>query len=270
MPSSRRISASEIRDQVKADLVQAFKGEVLSDYEFEFRASSLPFCSRAFVLHHRYKDETPSKPFGYNFGFYVTIGTAVHEVLQTFLGMAGMLYGDWVCCGVTEYARIGSKTCPVCGNPQKYEEIAPSSVLGMHVDGISVKYNAVLEYKTTGSSNLESLKEPYPKHLVQASCYVHALNEENGWDLDKIIFIYLSRDKPSDYKIFVSTPNPNVYDDAVKQLNTAKKSLREGVLPERECASSSAGAWRSCPYTGICFKSPEDFLLPVESLCLPR
>jgi len=111
-----RVSASELEHDLRVDFAKAFKLASYSDYRFEFRASGLPFCSRAFVIHHRYKDETPSKPFGYKFNFYVAIGTAVHEVVQKFLGMGKVLYGDWTCCGATERRRLGSDTCPVCGN----------------------------------------------------------------------------------------------------------------------------------------------------------
>lgn len=264
MAKKERISASALRSKIRADFVRSFKLESRSDYNFQFRASGLPFCSRAFVIDHRYNDVRPTRPFGYKFNFYVDIGTAVHEVIQKFLGMGKVLYGDWTCCGVTDHRRIGSVDCPVCGKPQLYGELAPKSVLGMHVDGISVKYNAVLEFKTTSSRNLKALKGPYPNHMVQASCYLHALNAENSWELDKLVFVYFSRDNPADFRIFVCLPKWEAHDSAVAQLEEAKKSLKLGVLPERECASTFDGSWRGCPYMGVCFKDTDSYLSPVE------
>lgn len=268
MAKRSRVSRSSLEEKISSDLEKSFKSEILVPYDFEFRSSKLPFCPREFVIHHRFpKDDHPFRGEDYNFHFYVRIGSAVHEVVQRFLGISNFLYGDWTCCGVTEHNREGSSTCSVCGLPQKYEELAPKSTLGMHVDGVSVLYNGVTEFKTTSSENLTKLKDPYPAHMMQASCYLHALNEDNGWALDKLIFVYFSRDNPTKFRVFVRKAIPTAYQETLSLYQDAKKSLLQGTLPPPICDRPQDGKWRGCPYAGVCFSpSLESMLVPVESL----
>lgn len=277
MAKEPRVTRRELEAQISAELLRIFKPPashamehrtgIETPYEVQFRSSRLPFCGREYVLHHRYREEKPVRVEDYGFNFYVKIGSAVHSVVQQFLGMSDFLYGDWTCCGVTDHAREGSELCSVCGRPQQYEELAPKSELGMHVDGVTVKYNAVTEFKTTSSRNVPSLSNPYPAHMVQASCYLHALNKEHGWSLDKLIFVYFSRDNPSEFRVFVRRPLDTVYEDTLALYQQARSDLVKGVLPDRTCETVSDGSWRGCPYTGICFHPKvEDMLIPVESL----
>lgn len=272
MASKTRLSTKELESHITADMEAAFKHEVSVPYDFQFRSSKLPICNREYVLHHRYpKEERPLRGEEYTFNFYVKIGSAVHEVVQRFLGMAGFLYGDWTCCGVTEHLREGSKLCPVCETPQLYGELAPESELGMHVDGVTITYNGVTEFKTTSAANLLKLENPYDTHMEQATCYLRALNIQYGWNLDKLIFVYFSRDNPKEFKVMVRRPLPTTYTDTLEGFALAKKQLASGVLPDRVCDSVRDGHWRSCGYVGVCF-SPvlEKMLVPVERLRRPK
>jgi hypothetical protein len=278
MAKRTSITRKELEERVTTDLHKALhppvslswdtETEVFTPYHFQFRSSKLPFCKREFVIHSRLSQEQRAvRGESYSFTFYVKIGSAVHEVVQRFLGISKFLYGNWTCCGVTEYGRQGSAKCQVCGSPQQYSELAPKSELGMHVDGISVLYNGVAEFKTTSSKNLPTLSDPYPQHMGQASCYLHALNAENDWELDKLIFIYFSRDNPKDFRVFVRAPLATFYDESLGLWKEAKEALYSGVLPDPICTSSSDGSYKGCSYAGICFSpSLEEKLLPVESL----
>lgn len=267
MAEKSRISREELERLVDRDIREAMKGEIYVPYEFQFRASRLPFCSREFVIHNRYPKGQVIRSETYDFNFYVKIGTAIHEVIQQFLGMAKFVYGHWACCGVTERFREGSALCPVCGRPQKYEEFEIDGELGAHVDSVFLRYQAVGEFKSTSSTNLVKLTGPYEHHLVQASCYTNALNEQLGLDLNKIIFVYLSRDRPSDFRVFIVRPIPDAYSGALAQYREAQDQLKEGVLPDPLCSNSYEGHRRGCPYTGVCFHpSLEEDLIPISSL----
>lgn len=268
MATPTRISTKDLEAKISSDLARAFKSEVSVPYNFQFRSSKLPICNREYVIHHRFpKENRPIRGEEYTFNFYVKIGSAVHEVVQRFLGMDGFLYGDWTCCGVTDHLREGSKLCPVCEQPQLYGELAPESELGMHVDGVSITYNAVTEFKTTSAANIIKLKDPYDTHMIQASCYLHALNAQYGWSLNKLIFVYFSRDNPKEYKVLVRRPLKDVYDETLEGYVLAQRQLKEGVLPDKVCETVSDGTWRGCSYSGVCF-SPvlEKMLIPAERL----
>lgn len=253
MVEKPRISRDELERLISHDIREAMKGEIYVPYQFQFRASRLPFCSREFVTYNRYPKDLVVCGETYDFSFYVKIGTAIHEVIQQFLGMGKFIYGHWTCCGVTEHFREGSALCSVCGRPQKYEEFEIDGELGAHVDAVFLRYLAVGEFKSTGSANLLKLTGPYDHHLVQASCYTHALNEQFGWGLDKIIFVYLSRDRPSDFRVFIVRPIPDALSGALAQYREAKEQLREGVLPDPVCSNSYEGHRRGCPFAGVCF-----------------
>lgn len=252
MAARKGISRSALEKLIHADLEAAMGQEILVPYKFEFRASRLPFCPREMVIDKLSRD-VPLRGETYGFRFYVGIGTSVHETIQQFLGITGILYGHWTCCGYTELFREGSRSCPLCGRPQLYHEFTIDSTLGGHVDGVSLKYDAVFEFKTTGGTNLEKLKNPYDHHMAQASCYLSALNEEHGWGLNKLIFVYLSRDKPADFKVMVRHPLELAYEEVLEEYGKAKEAMEKRRLPQGVCSSSSAGSWRGCPYAGICF-----------------
>jgi len=268
MAKKSRVSRSDLESQITSDLNSAFKSEVSVPYDFQFRSSKLPVCNREYVLHHRYPvEERPIRGEEYTFNFYVKIGSAVHEVVQRFLGMDGFLYGDWTCCGVTDHFREGSSLCSVCEKPQLYGELAPESELGMHVDGVTITYNGVTEFKTTSSKNLDKLEDPYDTHLIQATCYLRALNDQYGWSLDKLIFVYFSRDNPKEFKVFVRRPLPDTYEKTLAGFALAKKQLASGILPDRVCETVSDGKWRGCGYVGVCFSPVLDrMLIPIERL----
>ena len=259
----------EIRSTMRSGYAAALSGvssDIYSPYEFKFRASRLPFCPREFVLDQRFPYEVMREE-SYDFSFYVGIGTAIHEVIQQYLGLSKSIYGHWKCCGVIEKFRTGSASCLVCGRPQKYEEFEIDSELGAHVDAVFLQHSAVGEFKSTSGTNLPKLTGPYPKHLEQASAYTNALNEQFGWELDKIIFVYLSRDRPSDFRVFVVPPIPDAFSGALKKYAQAKEQLVSGEIPDPTCKSSSEGVWKGCTYAGVCFHPHlEEILLPVSSI----
>tara|TARA_R100000656_G_scaffold104176_1_gene76120 strand:+ start:148036 stop:148848 length:813 start_codon:yes stop_codon:yes gene_type:complete len=242
---------------------------VFSEYKFKFRASGLPFCPRELVIDRLIKEENRvGSLMDYGFAFYVGIGTAVHEVIQRYLGMVKGLYGNWTCCGYTELEREGSKECPVCGEPQHYDEFKMSfGDSSAYADGVWLRHNAVWEFKTYGVDKVDDLTEPKDAHLQQASCYVELLNEARGWNIDKIIFVYLARDNPRKFKVLVVPPIKNMYSTVLKEYREAQKMAEAKILPKRVCESPTDGDFMNCGYSGICFSPDLDkMLIPVESL----
>lgn len=268
MVKEASIGSKKLADMVHASIVEAMKPEVDLPFDFEFRASRLPFCPRQLVVHARWpRDAMPIRSENYAFSFYTGVGTILHELIQTYLGIGKVLYGHWRCCGVTEFFTEGSSMCPVCARPRKYLEFEVDGELGAHVDGVSLYYNSVFEFKTTSSVNLVKLTKPYPNHITQASCYVVMLNKMLGINLDKICFVYLSRDNPKNFKVFVVKPDMSAHSAAVSQFRSAKLALVSGTVPDRTCENTYEGNAKGCPYVGVCFSpSMESQLVPVSSL----
>lgn len=260
-------SNQKLESKINTQIQKAMKAEIFEPFTYRFRASRLPFCPRELVIDRRWPKGQALRSESYDFQFYVKIGTAIHEVVQQYLGMADALYGHWTCCGVTELFREGSALCPVCGRPQMYEEFEVDNVLGMHVDSVFLRYLTVGEYKSTGSHNLPLLEGPYPQHHEQASVYLDALNQEYGWGLKKIAFVYFSRDRPSDYRIFIVDPLENALQLVVDRYEKTLAELASGVVPDGICENTYEGHRRGCAYYGVCFHpNLEQNLIPVESL----
>jgi len=155
------------------------------------RASSLPICWRDVVLTKWSKaTNQPREDWFLHNILYVEMGTAAHEVVQTYLGKRGMLYGSWECpdCGKTvincHYPTDDNRPC-MCGADYLYLEytaVHPNKKIGVrgefgHIDGIMPlgpgEGYIVVEFKTTAVSLVSKLKAngPYSYHIDQASAY---------------------------------------------------------------------------------------------------
>ena len=145
-----------------------------------FRVSSMPYCS---ILHAT--NDTIRKE-DYRSRFYTDIGTAMHELMQEWMGRSingYRLFGNWKCRGCdktksmcvlpkecktcAEKARNGKKRIPTPEESWNYEEIEVEyKGLTGHVDKL-VKITGpgeepaymILDYKTTTLPDYEAAKE---------------------------------------------------------------------------------------------------------------
>jgi hypothetical protein len=168
--------------------------QATANYKYEspakqdFRVSSLPYCG---ILDY-IADPSKADSFDYGFDFYVKIGTAVHEILQSImprLKVKGVkIFGSWKCGhshtkidedGNTVVTHCGHRKewqfqpddmkCPKNGCPGTliYDELELLDVsngvtLSGHIDmlievtviknGKSVAYYHILDFKTTGNA----------------------------------------------------------------------------------------------------------------------
>ncbi len=201
----------------------------------QVRASAVPFCPKKYLYSFYENYKNGGSPFDYPFDFYVTLGTAIHSLIQRWLTRPlenkDILFGHWKCtnwnCKHMTLYKIGPITCPNCKSEMTYEELKIdflNSIMEGHCDGVvldienivdGVVQGWVLELKSTSIWNINNIKEPKYEHNLQASIYVSALRaifdkygqeifrglKANGKkikriDLQGYILKYVARERP--------------------------------------------------------------------------
>jgi hypothetical protein len=239
------------------------------DWHWQFRASGLPACplQHAWYRFDREAGSLPGRRESFRKDFYTEIGTAVHTVVQRWLGRLKLLYGDWRCpkCEDVVYrGRLGTVTCD-CGAETVYEELQFDGKPSGHCDGLvklgeltpGDKDFAVLEVKTTSERRLEQVIKPQGPPLnyrLQATNYTYRL-QQLGYRIVGVMFLFVPRDSPNKMHAIWTHPkrvNPineamlREYEATIQALDTGDFSQNSGT-----CASPDDG--ESCPYRPNCF-----------------
>lgn len=260
-------------------------------YRVAIRPSSFPFCQieYLFALFDPIKASVGDSFMG---KIFVNIGTAVHEVIQTYLGRAGMLYGHWKCkkCYYVSSPKLGTPYCgdrrstwtrgvslagepigpeegPCCkGFATRYEEFKladPESDLKGSCDGLLIIAGRLylLEVKTKASSSIvKNLKVPDPPHVAQAGTYA-ALCTPREWGLDQdiegIAFCYIPRDYPSRMRFIFHDLAPEALENFRVDLPAVKQIVKNGRIQDAKgiCPNQQyAKKMRYCEYAAQCFR----------------
>jgi hypothetical protein len=227
-----------------------------------FRASQLPICPRDFLFWEWTESERrPKDAESFRMDFYCDIGTAVHAVMQKWLGRANAIYGNWACqnpkCNhydeVVVEDILGVQSCPHCGKETIYEEyqLSHPSGLSAHPDGLLPYDDGYIlwEFKTCDFTSKKT--RPRYNYLLQTNVYANLL-EAKGFDIKAIVIVYISRVHP-DFKFFITKPNPKVFEETIKRYTDATQALLDGDFPEGLChTESDAGAYE-CVWRKNCF-----------------
>lgn len=164
------------------------------------RPSQLPFCPVGFFVYHASHGATRSMDMRGH--FYTAIGTAVHTVLQTFLGRSGRFLANWR-CPICRKTRKVSMQHECCDFPSLYDEVEISykGVVG-HIDGIFRDKHGhyhILDFKTTSVlSALRKRTDPGISYIEQVEAYALMLWLEHGIKVKSIILMFVKRDNPKE------------------------------------------------------------------------
>lgn len=254
-------------DIIETAIKKSFDNEKLKIYKPSFSPSNFPYCAREHFIYAKLPDsEKPEKGFDFYNRFYTEQGNAIHQAIQDSLGLSNLIFGDWWCTNFkcTEYKKTiiqhhkGTPKCEKCGKDTSYKEIElKKDVVGINgfVDGILPDFDAILEIKTKGSNALKKLTEPiFSEWVFQASSYIDALKIQYSWTYKNIIMLYINRDNPKIYKIFLKQAIPNILQNQLKLKEEGEKLIQNNVLPEPLCEDISAAEnERRCVYAPLCF-----------------
>lgn len=253
---------------------------IYREHRASIRASSLPICYRDVVLTewaHKARGRLPTREWSAGSLLFVGIGTAVHAIVQAYLGRARLVYGSWECahCKRRWLNQVSPGEC--CGEMPEYVEYAivhPNPEIGEfgHVDSLFLLPHGlgyiVGEYKTTSEALAASLRKtgPYEKHMLQASSYFEFLEqgyaevikrgpstpeEPRGrieWRAPAVLppggpqglcIVYIIRDKPriQHWIPFFRQPVRGQLAELEDRVPKVKRYIRKGVLPTGACTT---------------------------------
>lgn len=162
------------------------------------RPSQLPFCPVSFFV--RVANHGAIRSMDMRGYFYTSIGTAVHEVLQRFMGQHGRLLADWKCKQCGKWNRL-SHEHECCDFQMEYHEVGINykGVIG-HIDAIYRDHNKdywILDFKTTSLASAKTkTKRPSKAYIEQVETYALFMWLQYKIRVKGVILMFVKRDKP--------------------------------------------------------------------------
>ena len=195
------------------------------------RCSQLPFCPTGTALRYlRYGLTRKMDMLG---AYYTTVGTAVHEVMQSYLAMTGRFLADYYCtkCG-RFYPLSHQYTC--CDHPTEYHEVTIDykGVVG-HIDGIYMDARGrywILDFKTcTINGATKKMESPGPMYESQVRTYSLLLKLQHGIKTSGAILCFIPRDNPNKPYLWVRALGTVDYAQ-IKQDLLLNRSLHRNIM----------------------------------------
>jgi hypothetical protein len=243
---------------------------VLKPHRMRFRPSNARPCQWAVMLSRVVQaDEADS----FARDFYTTIGKAAHEVVQRWLGRAGVLYGDYSCrCGRTVRSQGEPAECPECGRPSwRYQEFdlvrhdTTGLLASAKIDGLvrwpsmPADHYYLIDIKTCSLKSLPradvGFTSEYHLHYPDQTAVYRVLLAQAGYQVDGTVFLMVPRDNPrKTTAIVVDQPDPGTtLDELVARWLAASLAGRTGDLTaiQRDCRGRLDRP--DCPYHRVCW-----------------
>lgn len=234
---------------------------------FKLRCSQLPYCPRSVIMNYVLRGMHQSMDF--RMAYYVSVGNAVHHVMQTFLAMSGTLLADYSCreCG-TKYRLSYVHEC--CGFPTHYEEVTIDwKGIGGHIDAIFKDSKGrlwIVDFKTSSLTGSKvKLKNPGPNYKRQIRAYAYLLWKQYGLRVEGLMLVFLPRDNPWSPVIWELKMDDAQYESAkaelLSDLKLQRRTMRASKIEEiRSLFKTNCGS----QYCEFC-KKPGSMLLKTVS-----
>jgi len=257
---------------IKAQIENILNEVVTAEYtlknppKYEMRCSTLSkFCQIAFLIS---KIENDLEREYFTKDFYCSVGTAVHSVLQKWLGIKHYLYGLWECpiCNKIQEG-FGPKHCDNTLCIYKEYELSWKGMSG-HCDGLILLNNQfyILEFKTISLKSLQERRKqnkPFFFHSNQVNMYV-LMGQKLKLPKPLIggIIIYIARDNPKHFLVFVQS---GVDLESINNVITLYQDVeirnKTGNFKGIVKACSNLQDAQYCPYKSLCFKGDVELYL---------
>jgi len=172
------------------------------------RPSGLPVCPVDFFIRHA--NYGASRVLDMRGAFFVTIGSAVHEVVQTYLAPSGKFLARWECliCGKLRECSMKHECCDF---QMKYHEIIidipfkGGRIVG-HIDAVfrdSKGRYWIVDYKTCSVLGYPlKKKDPSRAYLEQIEAYAYTLYVQYGILVHGVALMFIRRDNPNEPMIY--------------------------------------------------------------------
>ena len=249
---SKMVASSKknsIAEDFRSDLEYCIEQENKRDYipSQSFKPSGISACKRNlyYELSGYKPDEEP--PNTTLIGICES-GTDRHEAIQNYvmqmkkhsIDCEWLDVGKYIKDNNIKYAEVVSQK----GNETKvYSE---QYNLRFLCDGL-IKYKGeyyILEIKTESTNKFNKHTEPWPEHIMQATCYSLVLG------VDKVIFLYESKDT-QELKEFCFTNIESVLKKALDKFNYLNDCIKTNNIPPIEKSFNCNG----CRFREVCKKN---------------
>jgi hypothetical protein len=113
----------------------------------------------------------------------------------------------------------------------------------------------IVELKTTGKDEIDTMVEPYINHVCQLSLYLWMAEiRKQPFHYDVGFVVYVSKiEKKEQIKVFLVRRNDAFLQTVRTQLNVVKTFSKSDVLPDRICNSSIGLLAKTCGVAKLCF-----------------
>lgn len=189
------------------------------------RPSQLPFCPAKTFINAASRGAVMTQDF--RSSFYTSVGTAVHEVLQTYLGKSGRFLADWECKCCGKWNRLSHKN-ECCDLEMQYHEVTINyrGVVG-HIDGIyrdSKGRYWIVDFKTASVAGVKSKRtSPGKVYIEQVETYANCLYRQHGIRCEGVTLFFVPRDNPNNPTVWTYVMDDDDYSRVVRRT---KKYLR--------------------------------------------
>ena len=239
----------------------------------QFRGSSLPVCPLQLALAKMNGGMTRTSSFIEQ--YHMTVGTAIHALIQATWCKQEVLWGDWRCqdsehCGLFVKDQAIS-SCPRCRGKITYvEKVISDPEVGFsgHCDGV-VRVDTLGGYVVTEikSRNFNIVKQhenspPYESDIFQVSAYATLAARQTMLPIVGRMVLWIGKPRPSPFGLwFYPGLGEDLYAAQVKLKVFADQKLAAGEplsVPGKCSVITDAG---SCPFSGICFSPRKENLI---------
>lgn len=250
---SKMIQASKknsIAEEFKNDLEYCIEQENKRDYipSKSFKPSGISGCKRS--LYYELSGIQPDEePPNVNLTGICESGTDRHEAIQDYVMKMKRHNIDCEWINVAEYVTNMklryTEVVSQNGNETKLYNSAYN--LRFLCDGL-IRYKGdyyILEIKTESSHKFNNHTEPWPEHIMQATCYSLVLG------VDKVIFLYENRDVCSKKGMLVNV-NPEMKERIRNIIWEVTRYVEDDIIPEKETDKC-----QYCKYQSQCRRDGE-------------
>lgn len=257
-----------------------------------FRGSSIPHCPLMFGIDAAcaLKNSPRTEETSFIVDSFAAQGPAIHEHLQKWLGISGILLGRWKCassdynaessCSAILPSESGLNKVSLgpqfhCGYPMKYIEIEPKcdfrvqvadECVGVqfsgHCDGvlqIDSKF-LILEIKTKTTSALRDIRAknlPLLDHYHQVNSYRYTVPKYLGMSEslfhNYMVVWYFDRADINNNEPIVVPFNPSVFEREVESHAITDYLIKHHMWDKLIGICPNADARPHCPHNRLCF-----------------
>lgn len=232
---SKLIAASRknsIAEEFKTDLEYCIEQENKRDYipSKSFKPSGISGCKRS--LYYELNGVVPDEePPNCNLTGICESGTDRHETIQNYVMKMKSHNIDCEWIDVGKYVKENNIPYTEVISQNGNETKLYNSVYNLRFlcDGL-IKYKGeyyILEIKTESSNKFNQHTEPWPEHIMQASCYSLVLQVPN------VIFLYENRDICSKKAMLVKVTN-EMKEGVKKVIYFVEDAILYNKIPPRE------------------------------------